>query len=66
MLVDFIIDEKGKVNNVQVLRGVHDLLDDEAVRVISASPDWKPGRLGGKKVKSEISVWVDFRLKKKK
>lgn len=66
VLVDFVIDEKGKVTNVQVLRGVHDLLDDEAVRVISASPDWKPGRLGGKKVKSEISVWVDFRLKKKK
>lgn len=65
VLVDFIIDEKGKVRDVKVLKGVDELLDAEAVRVISASPAWKPGIVKGKKVKSEISMYVEFRLEKK-
>lgn len=66
VLVNFIIDEEGKVKDVSVVKGVHPLLDAEAVRVIEASPDWKPGRLGGKKVRSSLSLYVEFRLKKKK
>ncbi len=66
VLVDFIIDEKGKMTDVKVLRGVDPLLDDEAVRVVSASPDWKPGKVRGQKVKSEISLYVEFKLKKRK
>lgn len=66
VLVDFVIDERGKVTDVTVLRGVDPLLDDEAVKVISASPDWKPARLQGKKVKSRMSLYVEFKLEKKK
>lgn len=66
VLVDFIIDEKGKVRNVKVLRGADPLLDAEAVKVIAASPDWKPARLQGKKVKSEMSLYVEFKLAKKR
>ena len=66
ILVDFIIDEKGKVKDVKVLRGVDPLLDAEAVKVISASPDWKPARMQGKKVSSEISLYVEFKLERKK
>ena len=65
VLVDFVIDESGKVTDVKVLKGVDPLLDDEAVRVISASPAWKPGMVQGKKVKAEISLYVEFRLEKK-
>ena len=66
VLVDFIIDEGGKVTDVKVLKGVDELLDAEAVRVIAASPAWKPGYVRGKKVKAEISLYVEFRLEKKK
>ena len=66
VLVDFVIDESGKVTDVKVLKGVDELLDAEAVRVIAASPAWKPGYVRGKKVKSEISLYVEFRLEKKK
>ena len=65
VLVDFIIDEKGKVTDVKVLKGVDELLDEEAVRVIEASPDWKPGKVHGRKVKTELSLYVEFRLEKK-
>lgn len=62
VVVDFIIDEKGKVTDVKVLRGVDERLDAEAVRVISASPAWKPARKNGEKVRCELSVTVEFRL----
>lgn len=64
--VDFIIDERGKVGSVKVVKGCDPLLDAEAVRVIEASPDWRPGRLRGKKVKTELSLNVEFRLERKK
>ena len=47
-------------------RSSHPLLEEEALRVIKASPDWKPGKVRGKKVRSEISLNVEFRLEKKK
>lgn len=65
VLVGFVIDEKGKVTDVHVIRGVDELLDEEAVRVISASPSWRPGSLNGKKVKAAMSLYVEFRLEKK-
>ena len=64
--VAFIIDEKGRVTNVRAVRSSHPLLEEEALRVIKASPDWKPGRVRGKKVRSEVSLNVEFRLEKAK
>ncbi|MBP5567119.1 MAG: TonB family protein [Bacteroidales bacterium] len=66
VLVSFVIDEKGKVRDVEVVKGVHPSLDNEAIRVIEASPDWKPGLMGGKPVRSQLSLYVEFKLKKAK
>lgn len=65
VVVDFVIDEKGKVTEVEVTRGVDERLDAEALRVVKASPAWKPGRKGGKKVRARLSITVEFRLEKK-
>ena len=64
VFVDFVIDESGNVKDVRISRSVHTALDEEAVRVISASPKWRPGRHRGKKVKVAMTVPVDFRLEK--
>ncbi len=64
--VSLVIDEKGKVGNVRVEKGVHPSLDAEAVRVIEASPDWKPGMVDGKPVRTRLSLYVDFKLRKAK
>lgn len=40
----FTITKEGRLVNVRILRGVHPLLDDEAIRVIESAPQiWKPG-----------------------
>ena len=66
VLVDFIIDEKGKVTDVKAVKSSDPLLEEEALRVIKASPDWRPGRVRGKKVKAQMSLNVEFRLEKKR
>lgn len=63
--VEFTIDKKGDVKDVHVARSADPLLDEEAVRVISASPRWKPGILKGEAVNTVMSVAVDFKLSKK-
>ena len=64
VLVDLVIDEGGNVRDVTVSRSIHTVLDEEAVRVISASPKWRPGRHRGRKVKVALTIPVDFRLEK--
>lgn len=63
--VEFTIDKKGDVKDVHVARSADPLLDEEAVRVVSASPRWKPGILKGEAVNTVMSVAVDFKLSKK-
>lgn len=65
VMVNFIIEKDGKVTDVRVVRGVSDELDAEAVKVISASPKWKPGRVNGNKVRTSMSIPVEFRLERK-
>lgn len=63
--VDFIVEKDGRVTNVKVSKGVSEDLDAEAVKVISASPKWKAGRVDGEKVRTAMTVPVEFRLEKK-
>lgn len=65
VMVEFIVEKDGKISNVRVAKGVSDALDAEAVKVIEASPKWKPGRIKGEKVRTMITIPVEFRLEKK-
>nr|MDA3892773.1 M56 family metallopeptidase [Salinivirgaceae bacterium] len=62
VFVQFVVSKNGKVEQVKVVRGVHDLLDKEALRVISALPDWKPGMKNGKCVTVSFTVPINFQL----
>jgi TonB family protein len=42
--VQFTVTEIGEVTDVKVLRGVNEILDKEAIRIVSQSPKWTPGR----------------------
>ena len=63
--VSFVIDKEGKVRDVEVVKSVDPRLDAEAVKVISASPKWRPARVNGQKVSSSMTLPVEFRLEKK-
>ena len=65
VLVEFVIGVDGKVTDVKVVKGVSPELDAEAVKVVSASPKWKPARLKGEKVRCSMMIPIEFRLEKK-
>ena len=60
--VNFVIDAGGNVTKVKVIREVHPLLDEEVVRVISASPSWTPGKQRGKNLAVQYTIPVIFKL----
>jgi TonB family protein len=62
--LSFTVSETGKVTDVKVLRGVHKDLDNEAVRVVSSSPDWTPGEANGKVVAVSYTFPIIFQTKK--
>ena len=61
--LQFTIDVDGSVKNVKVLRGVDSSLDKEAVRVVSSSPKWEPGKQRNKAVKVKYTFPVVFQLR---
>ncbi|MBQ8061018.1 MAG: energy transducer TonB [Bacteroidales bacterium] len=64
VVMSFVITEKGNMTDVRVLRGADPLLDAEAVRVISSSPKWSPGKnKEGESVPVTYTFPVIFKLK---
>jgi len=63
VICSFVVDTKGNVTNVKILRGVDPLLDKEAIRAISNSPKWTPGEQRGKPVRVSYTFPVIFQLK---
>lgn len=61
--VQFTIDKDGSVKDVKVLRGADSTLDKEAVRVISNSPKWTPGKQRGKAVKVKYTFPIIFQMR---
>ena len=61
--LQFTVNADGSVSNVKVLRGVDSSLDKEAVRVVSSSPKWKPGKQRDRAVKVTYTFPVIFQLR---
>lgn len=63
VILQFLLTEKGNVTDVKVVRGVHPLLDQEAMRVVATSPNWSPGKQKGKNVAVRYTFPVIFQLR---
>ncbi len=59
----FTVLADGTVAKVKVLRGVDSSLDKEAVRVVSSSPKWKPGKQRDRAVPVTYTFPVIFQLR---
>lgn len=60
VLVSFVIDKNGKVTSAQIVKGLNEECDAEALRVISKMPDWIPGEKNGVKVAVQFGLPVNF------
>jgi len=63
VMLRFVVSSTGDVTRVEVTRSANPLLDEEALRVISALPRWKPGKQDGNPVPVWFSVPVIFVLR---
>ncbi len=61
-VISFVIEKNGKVSNATVKKGFHKDCDAEALRVVRSMPDWTPGKKGGKNVRTEYTLPVQFKL----
>ena len=61
VIVQFVVNETGRVCEPNVVRGVHPWLDAEAIRVVSEAT-FRPGKQRGKPVKVKMSIPITFRL----
>ena len=60
VVLTFYIEEDGSVSNVKVLKSVHPLLDNEAVRVVSSMPKWTPGTKDERPVRQRMGLPITF------
>ena len=65
VVVQLLIERNGAVSEVKVVRPVHELLDNEAIRVCKSLPKFYPGRVGGKAVAMWLTLPITFKLEGK-
>ena len=60
--VSFVVSKDGSISEVKVIRGLSADLDQEAVRVVSMMPRWRPGKQNGKPVFVRFVLPIKFKL----
>ena len=64
--IAFVVERDGAISNVAVARGITGGgagCNDEAIRVVSMMPAWKPGKQQGNPVRVSYTLPIKFRLK---
>ena len=62
VIIQFVVERDGSITEPKVVRGVDPDLDKEALRVVSAMPNWKPGKHKGEVVRVKYTLPVMYRL----
>lgn len=62
VFIEFVVDQKGKLTNVQAIKGIGAGCDEEAVRVLKEAPNWVPGLVCGKSGKVKMVLPITYKL----
>jgi TonB family protein len=62
VILSFVVNKDGSLSDIKVLRGIGGGADEEAVRVLTTSPAWKPGIVNGEAVKVAYTLPINFTL----
>jgi len=60
--VTFVVGKEGEITDVKVLKGIGAGCDEEAIRVLSGAPNWKPGKQRGRPVRVRMQLPIIFKL----
>ena len=61
VLTEFVVDEKGKVSDVTILKGLDRETDEMVKQVLLAMPPWSPGKAEGKPRKNTFQLPITFK-----
>ncbi|WP_448636020.1 TonB family protein [Pedobacter panaciterrae] len=64
VFISMIVEKDGSLTNIHIDRKLGGGTDEEAVRVMKASPKWTPGTQGGQKVRVKYNIPISFTLSK--
>ena len=56
----FVVNANGSISHIHVIKSVEDSLNEEAVRILAAMPDWEPGRMEGRPVPVRVIRSISF------
>ena len=62
VILTFVINLKGHIEDIQVTRKIHPLLDAEAVRIVTNNQKWMPAIQKGLKVRQKTQLPITFKL----
>ena len=62
VIVVFVINTDGSIQDVEVLRGIGGGCDEEAVKVVQEAPKWEPGKQRGRPVRTRMRLPIRFKL----
>jgi TonB family protein len=62
ILILFTVDEKGYVQNPQIISGDTADFNEEALRIVKTFPNWTPGKIDGTPAPLQVTVQIDFTL----
>jgi protein TonB len=60
--VQFVVEKDGSISEVKLVRGVHESLDKEALRVITEMDKWTPGSQNGRTARVLFTIPIRFAL----
>jgi TonB family protein len=60
--VQFVVNEDGRLSDFQLLESPGKILGEEAIRVLSLSPEWIPAKKSGVAVKQSLVLPITFKL----
>ncbi|SFQ60068.1 energy transducer TonB [Hymenobacter arizonensis] len=60
VMVNFVLNAEGKVQDAHVISGPGNGLNDEALRLVWLMPPWEPARVNGQPVRVACTVPITF------
>jgi TonB family protein len=60
--IGFVIENNGSLSEFKVIRGIGSGCDEEAIRVLKLSPNWKAGIMNGSPVRTSYTLPISFQL----
>ncbi|MBO4645414.1 MAG: energy transducer TonB [Bacteroidales bacterium] len=60
--VEFVVEETGEITHVKVIKGLYPSLDEEAKRLVSSMPPWKPAQSHGQPARSTYTLPITIQM----